>query len=102
MEVCSRTSITTVSQAFLSTAALRSRRASCSGVNPFSFLPANLSIIPIQPALRDIALDNKRKLSGHRAAGCDGAPDRTGRHVRGRNVARHNARRVEPEARELR
>src|ERR1700676_1529349 len=102
MEVCSRTSITTVSHAFLSTATPRSRRASCSGVNPFSFLPANLSIIPIQPVLCDVALDGRRQLSADRPPGCDRAPQGARRHVRGRNVALDDARRIEPESSELR
>src|SRR6266851_9874445 len=81
MEVCSRTSITTVSQAFLSTAAPLSRRASCSGVKPLGLLGANVSIIPIQVVLRHVALHSKRQLARHGFAGRKRPPQLGGRHV---------------------
>src|SRR4030088_1932046 len=101
MSVWSRTSMTTGSHAFFSVAAPRSTRASCSGVKPFSFLPGNLSIIPIELVFCDVTLHGRGQLAGDRSAGCDIAPQPAGRHVWGRNVAQDDARRVEPEAGEL-
>src|ERR1700674_1994995 len=92
MEVCSRTSITTVSQAFLSTAALRSRRASCSGVTPFGVLDANASIIPIQVLACDVTLDGRRYLAGHGFARLQQISDLAGRYVRGADNAVDDAR----------
>src|ERR1700686_5434362 len=87
MEVCARTSITPVSQAFLSTAAVGSRRASCSGVNPFGVLGANASIIPIQVLACDVRLDGRRYLAGHGFARLQQISDLAGRYVRGADKA---------------
>src|ERR1700674_3993499 len=101
MEVCSRTSITTVSHAFLSTAAPRSRRASCSGVNPFGVLGANASIIPIQVVACDVTRDGRRNLAGHGFAGRQQISDLTGRHVRSADKAVDDARGFKAGGREL-
>src|ERR1700693_108809 len=82
MEVCSRTSITTVCHAFLSTAAPRSRRASGSWLKPFRLVGADVSIIPIQVTLRHVALDGWRHPSGHGFARGKRVPELGGRYVR--------------------
>src|ERR1700687_3294727 len=74
--------MTTGSQAFFSTAAPRSRRASCSGVRPFSRRGANLSIIPIQAALCDLSLNGAWKLACYGPARGDLASQRAARDVR--------------------
>src|SRR3989454_11534231 len=58
MEVWSRTSITTGSQAFFSAAAPRSRRASCRGVSRL-VRSANPSIIPVEIVFGDVVLDRR-------------------------------------------
>src|ERR1700693_2931692 len=93
--------MTTGSHAFFSVAAVRSAGASCSGVKPFSFLPANLPIIPIEVVLCDVALDCGRQSTSDRLAAGERAPKLTAGHVRGRKMALDYTRRVKPQAGDL-
>src|SRR6266550_6307403 len=68
MEVWSRTSITTGSQAFFSAAALRSKRASWSGVSRLVPSAANASIIHIQTMFGDVAFYGRREAADRFAA----------------------------------
>src|SRR5712692_1947784 len=72
--------MTTASQAFLSTAATRSRRASCSGVAPP--LRGRLALLNVQMMGRDVPLDRRRHLARNRFPALDVFADSARRHVR--------------------
>src|SRR6266568_1135216 len=101
MEVWSRTSITTGSQAFFSAAALRSKRASWSGVSRLVPSAANLSIIHVQMMFGDVALDGRREVAD-RFAARDRAAQYAARDVGSRPRAKHRFRRIEAGCGELR
>src|SRR5450759_5400202 len=102
MEVSSRTSMTTGSQAFLSTAATRSRRASCSGVNPLGILGANCLIIPIQVMAYDVALDGWRQLARKGFTGRERLPQLARGHVRRVRNTVDDPRRIQAGGRQVR
>src|SRR5438445_12146956 len=79
MAVLSRTSMTTASQAFLSTAAARSIRATWSGVRPR--VRAGFNSSSVQAAGGDVPLHRRRDLAIDRAPAHDIAPDRACRHI---------------------
>src|SRR5437899_11440134 len=94
MEVWSRTSITTGSQAFFSAAAPRSRRASCRGVSRL-VRSANPSIIPVEIVFGDVLLDRRGQPLAHRFSPRDGSPPRAARDVRRGAQAQDRPTRVE-------
>src|SRR5712692_8881997 len=71
--------MTTASQAFLSTAAPRSSRATCSGVGPRG-VRANLLRVEVMGG--DVPLDGRRHLARDRSPALYVLPDRAGRNVR--------------------
>src|SRR2546430_15960928 len=79
MAVLSRTSMTTASQAFLSTAAARSIRATWSGVRPR--VRAGFNSSSVQAAGGDVLLHRRRDLAIYRAPAHDIAADRACRHI---------------------
>src|SRR5437016_6786480 len=95
IEVCSRTSITTGSQAFFSVAALRSKRASCNGVSRLVRSAANLPIIHIEAVLGDVPLDGRRQPIAHRLPLRDRPAEGAAGDVRGGARAQDHPRRIE-------
>src|SRR6266568_9666284 len=100
MEVLSRTSMTTASHAFLSTAAPRSIRATWSGVRPLGRAGFNSS--SVQAVGGDVLLHRRRDFAVYRPAAHDIAPDRARRHIRSAIYADDHLRAVEARRRELR
>src|SRR5260370_18704831 len=79
MDVLSRTSITTASHAFLSTAAPRSMRASCRGVTRRG---RDFNVSRVEVAGCDVPLDRGRNLACDRSPLPDVPADGAGRNVR--------------------
>src|SRR5690349_13053046 len=81
----------TGSQAFFSAAAPRSNRASWSGVSRLVRSAANVTIIPIEPMLRDVSLHRGRQAVAYRLALRERLAELAARDVRRSAEAQHGA-----------